>query len=74
MRDRASDNNAVKIKHMEIIIAEIRKKQAYDDGIDPDSVYCDVSTRWAKVTMVGVSVGWDHVSLTKNNIMIKTEA
>ena len=58
---------------MKSIISESRKKQAYDDGLGPDSVDCAFSTRWAKVTMVAADVRGDHVSFTKNRVMIKAE-
>ena len=50
------------------------KNQDYYDSLDPDSVDCSVSTRWAKVTMVAADVRGDRVSFTKRNLMIKTEA
>ena len=49
------------------------KNQAYDDGLNTDIVYCAVYTRWDKVTMVAAAVGGDHVSFTKNKVLIKAE-
>ena len=50
------------------------KNQAYDDGLNTDIVYCAVYTRWDKVTMVAAAVGGDHVSFTKNKLIIKTKS
>ena len=45
LRDHTSDINVVNTKHMKSIIYVSRKNQAYDDGLDTDSVYCAVSTQ-----------------------------
>ena len=52
LKNRSHDSSTVKILHMKEVIASKKKSQAAEDGLDPDSVECKVSTRNAKVKMV----------------------
>ena len=50
-----------------------KKKQAADNGLDPESVNTLISTKWAKMTMVATGISCD-VSFTTKKLQIKTEA
>ena len=73
LKDYSHDSNTVKLKHMKNIMVEHTKQKADKDGLDPDTVKCEISTREAKVNMILAAAGCD-VLFSKKKLQIKTEA
>ena len=52
-----------------------RKEDAEANGLDPDTITCDISDKTAKAAMVAVAMGDSNLQFTtKKKLMAKTES
>ena len=72
LKDRSSDSNTFKLKHMKNIIVQKQKDVAAAGGLDPATIECSVTTEQAKICMTATAATASGVSFSKKKLLKKT--
>ena len=67
------DSSAFKLVHMKEALIKKKKKQAEEDGLDPETVRYTICNESAKVAMVAAAMEGSNLGFTTQELQIKTE-
>jgi hypothetical protein len=71
LKDGLHDSNTFKLKHMKNLMVVKKKEIAASNGLDPDSVNCNVTTQWAKVNMIATAAR-SNLAFSTKKLLTKT--
>ena len=73
LNDCSIDSSTFKLKYLKIVVTEVMKKNADQDGLDSESVKYGITDRIAKTMIIAAAMEESGPSLTNRKLLAKTE-